>query len=411
MKNFNKIDLNEDGIILFLGTMNAMPMHYAMELRKLNQEVVYFVDVPISDVLSRPENHFKSISYPYPNWIVEFKILSQLLVSLFPSILFKIILNKIPKQYKNKKIKAIFLGGQYISLAALISNSNKIFLSYGADLEFFCNKDCLSMLTKEYYTKSFTKYLPNTMVNLILKRIINNNLNGALNSNYVLFFSKGNSKHGDKVVDELVSNGVQYLERYDDMYIDELSEMYNKKSVWGTNTLKIICATRFHFITSKDSNENKGNDIIIEGLAKYIKNKNQNVEIHFFEKGPDVKNAKKLCDELQISDKVIWHQEKSLHELLELYEEMHICFDQVGTNWIGAIGIYGIIMGIPTIVNAENYKDKLPVIQAKTFDEIYNGLIKLENEHYYKEISQKSKTYAKINLTPFKILKQIFLND
>ena len=114
MTNINKIDLNEDGIIIFLGTMNAMPMHYAMELRKLNQEVVYFVDEKKENTLHRPECHFKnSISYPYPDWIIEFIIPSKLLISIFPQFFKFILLKSLPNKYKNKKIKAIFYSGFY----------------------------------------------------------------------------------------------------------------------------------------------------------------------------------------------------------------------------------------------------------------------------------------------------------
>jgi hypothetical protein len=64
------IDLDAPGVIIFFGTMNAMPMMYAHELRNLGQDVIYFVDVPEKNTLCRPENHFPSISYPYPDWVV-----------------------------------------------------------------------------------------------------------------------------------------------------------------------------------------------------------------------------------------------------------------------------------------------------------------------------------------------------
>ena len=59
-----KIEIDKTHLIVFLGTMNAMPMMYAWELKKLGYRVLYFVDRPQSDTLSRPENHFPEISYP-----------------------------------------------------------------------------------------------------------------------------------------------------------------------------------------------------------------------------------------------------------------------------------------------------------------------------------------------------------
>ena len=71
------------GPIVFLGSMNAMPMMYALELKKKGFEVIYFVDAPVSDKLCRPENHFSDIQYPYPDWIVEVSLKTQMLLPFF----------------------------------------------------------------------------------------------------------------------------------------------------------------------------------------------------------------------------------------------------------------------------------------------------------------------------------------
>ena len=308
MTNINKIDLNEDGIIIFLGTMNAMPMHYAMELRKLNQEVVYFVDEKKENTLHRPECHFKnSISYPYPDWIIEFIIPSKLLISIFPQFFKFILLKSLPNKYKNKKIKAIFYSGFYVSLIKLFKNNINIFLSYGSDLEYFCNVDLIDELAEDFKNKSFTRYLPKRLVYTIISKVVNNQFIGAKKSDYVLFFPRGNSIKGDKVINELIENNVKYIERYDDMYIDDFKS-YEKKSKFGDNELVILCATRFSYtnLTLNDQ-ENKGNDIIIKGIAKYIQSTNRKIVIHFFEKGQDVNEAKKLCKELKIENNIIWH--------------------------------------------------------------------------------------------------------
>jgi len=405
-ENTNKIDLNEDGIIIFFGTMNAMPMHYAMELRKLNQEVVYFVDEKKENTLHRPECHFKnSISYPYPDWIVELIIPSKLLISLFPQFFKFILMKSIPNKYKYKKIKAIFYGGFNVSLIKFFPNNINIFLSYGSDLEYFCNKDLINELSEEFCNKSFTKYLPKRLVYTIVNKIVNNQFEGAKKSDYVLFFPLGNSIKGDKVINELKKYNVQYIERYDDMYIDDF-KCYEKKSKFGDTELIVLCATRFSFsnLTLNDQ-ENKGNDIIIKGLAKYIQNTDKKVIIHFFEKGQDVNEAKKLCKNLGIESNIVWHKTMPMHELFKLYEKSHICFDQLGNNWLGAIGVFAILLGIPLISNVSKYKVPLPVLNATNEEEVYKGLVQLEKKELYEMLSIESKKYAVDNLTPLKVLK------
>lgn len=80
----NKVRLDKNKLVVFLGSMNAMPMMYAIELRKMGYDVLYFVDVSRNDALCRPENHYPEIQFPYPPWIIELRLPSQLLLALFP---------------------------------------------------------------------------------------------------------------------------------------------------------------------------------------------------------------------------------------------------------------------------------------------------------------------------------------
>ena len=62
------------GLCVFLGNMNAMPMMYALELKRVGYEVRYLVDADKRNLLSRPEHQYASINYPYDDWIKEKKI-------------------------------------------------------------------------------------------------------------------------------------------------------------------------------------------------------------------------------------------------------------------------------------------------------------------------------------------------
>ncbi len=100
-----------------------------------------------------------------------------------------------------------------------------------------------------------------------------------------------------------------------------------------------------------------------------------------------------------------------MHELFKLYEQSHICFDQLGNNWLGAVGVFAILLGIPLISNVSKYKVSIPVLNATNEEEVYRGLIQLENRELYERISLESKKYAIENLTPLTILKQLVINN
>ena len=112
---FEKIKLEPGSVVVFLGTMNAMPMMYALELRRMGCDVIYFVDVSSSNTLSRPENHFPSIGYPYPDWVVECVLPSEVFVPIFPKLFAEFYKKKI-REITEKPVACFVLSGLFSSI-------------------------------------------------------------------------------------------------------------------------------------------------------------------------------------------------------------------------------------------------------------------------------------------------------
>lgn len=377
-----KLDLAKPGVVLFLGTMNAMPMMYARELQKAGQAVVYLVDVPASDKLSRPEHQYPDLSYPYPDWICEWQLPSQLLLSLAPALCYRLLLRRLASVLQGRAVKAVFAGGQFIALSRYFpADCVKILLSYGADLEWFCNPAMIDALSAEFSGKSFTRYLPRWLTKALIQRCVHHNYQAACQQHHLLFFPPGFSEKGDRMVKHLQQQGVHYIPRLDVSFLP--LQGFERSYKPRTAVLQILCPVRFHYqhISAEAHGENKGNDKIIAALARFAREYPQ-LEVHFFEKGPDVEAAKALCEQTGLADYVRWHQQMSLPELLGLYQQADICFDQVGQHWMGAVGIYALYFGKPLIVNAANlnYLPQLPLYQAASEDEILQQLRLLSDE-------------------------------
>src|SRR5262249_24680752 len=154
-----------------------------------------------------------------------------------------------------------------------------------------------------------------------------------------------------------------------------------------------------------------GNDKIIHGLAMY-KKLNKYIEIHFVEKGEDVNHAKLLCDQLGLSDVIIWHKEMPFIDLIKIYELADICFDQVGKHWVGAGGIYALYIGKPLIANARNlsFLGESPIMNAETPDEVCKCMVALSDLAFRRTISARSKKFAEEKLGPFAVLERLVLN-
>ncbi len=391
--------------IIFLGGMNAMPMMYAVELRKRGMDVQYLVDADKNDTLSRPEFHFPDINYPYPEWIKEFKVPSLLLVSVLPFLFYKIfsgILNIDAATH-------VFLSGPYISLGPYFKKNNVSVqhLTYGADLDFFCNKSKIKTLQDEFCNKSFTRYLPRFLTNRIIAGSVSNHVKGAECADNLICFPKGFSESGDEVIDYLESVGVRYLPRFD-ISLEILKGIdYSFRS--GRSVITLLCATRFHYFNRVG--ENKGNDLIIKGIALFLEYSKKGARIIFFNKGPDLDRAKKLCVDLGIDRHVEWIDPVPMKKLVDYYLESDICFDQVGDHWISAVGVYALLLGKPTIANSEKLEKIFPnnpICNAKTPEDIAQHLLFLVDEGNRRQVSEKSYAFANKSFSPEQVIDCIF---
>jgi glycosyltransferase involved in cell wall biosynthesis len=402
--------------IVFLGGTNAMPMMYAMELKDAGHEVLYFVEASQTDTLNRPESHYQQISYPYPDWIIEHRISSLMTIPLFP-FFYASRISSIVKKKLNGNADIYFVNGFFVALAPLLkSESYKVFLSHGSDLDVWCNTDFADQLASTFANRSIYRYLPRYLSKLLIKQVVKTLFWGAGKCQRIVSFPKQFSVNGDLVLTKLAAKGCQVYERFDISSKPLLGQARGYKRQQGA--LEIFCGTRFLFSSFSEGNveENKGNDSIIVGLGLFYK-QYKNISVHFVEKGPDVQKAKQLCSEHGIDSVVVWHREMALPELLKLYKSADICFDQVGKHWIGAIGAYALWLGRPLIANVERavkngfWPKDHPVYQASTPNEICEHLLLLTREDVREEISEFSMLFAETYFSPTKLLMQLHLID
>ena len=386
----------------FIGSMNAMPMQYALKFKEDGFDVKYVVESTQDKILMRPETYFKDITYPYPNWIKEIP---------FEKTLFKLFFNK----YFTKKLRnemsdrdVIFFNhyGHHVS-RHFKDKIIKIALFSGADLDVQCNYDQISNSINKK-DNVIVQYLKK----ILLKISIDNYRKGIKSCDILSYFPVGMNGVGDKLIKEIMQ-GKSFIDirRYDanfkDIGVEYVGANKNEKLV-------ICSAVRFLIETTEQNTfEYKGNDLIIKAIAKFYA-VNKNIEVHFVEKGPkeDIAIAKKLCRDLGIDDIVIWHQQMSLDNLLELYKKSDVLFDQVGRHWLGGVGMYATYMGKPLIANArldvfkEMWGEDIPILDASTVDEIYNHLINCQSFDYREEVGKASHLFAKENFDGERVCNQ-----
>lgn len=411
----DKIKLNKSaGPVIFLGSTNAMPMMYAMELKKKGYEVIYVVDRPVGDLLNRPENHFPEIKYPYPKWIVEFKLPSQMLLPLARKAIFSLLKLKLSR-IMTKTPQVYILNSLFTSLASCIQKeSTKIIsLSHGGDLDSWGDIEGAETLADSFSDHSFWKYFPKVFSKKMIKLAVDRQYQGYVKSDVVLYFPIGFNKNGDRVISRLIGQGVSYIPRFDISFEPLMGQNRSYKA--ASKKLVIFSGVRFTFETFTEGNDgyNKGNDEIIRGISLYYK-LNNNIEVHFVEKGLDFKKAKQLCIDYGIEKVVVWHKEMRFTDLLSLYNKADICFDQIGDHWIGAIGAYALYLGKPLIANdkphvdSELWPEQNPIYRARNAEEVVSALKFLSNDNERASASNDSKEFAERYLGPNNVINSVF---
>ncbi|MCH8903686.1 MAG: glycosyltransferase [Bacteroidetes bacterium] len=186
-------------------------------------------------------------------------------------------------------------------------------------------------------------------------------------------------------------NGFEYKDQFDELRAKNDVMIFNhSRQIWKTFKGDIVAG--------------KGNDKLIKGFARYLKEAKKSAVLILFEKGVDVKYSKQLIGELGIDDHVKWMPKMPRKNLLYGLQMADFAVDTMNAGGIGGSGYEAMILGTPlfnSIPWGQDEYDKLllgkpvpPVIEASTEDHIYENLLRNEKEpEFYKEKGLKGKQW------------------
>lgn len=373
----------------FIGNMNAMPMTYALALRAAGWKVEYFVDTPRSDLLSRPEYKFPHLGYPYPGWVIERRVRSPSMAALLPRFVFRDIVKVL------RRADVVFASGLFLPFVRFLPPEQPvIFVSHGSDLEGWSDEQNIEQLAG-VFTPRMGRMLAVWFVRQVVRRMVA----GLRRASAIVTFPPGLSPYADQVLARALAGAkMRRIPRYDISFAD-LPDAPRPEP--PPVLLRIVCGTRHTFRAHSGISEieNKGTDLIIRGLGRYNRSQGKAFEVHFFEKGRDIDEAKRLCREEGIDSFVVWHSELPFHEYVELHKSCHIAIDQLGSHWIGT-GMYAMYMGMPLIANSRRdvlegfWGEQSPICHAESADDVAAWLHTLEDPPTREKIGEASRCFA-----------------
>lgn len=386
--------------IAFIGSANALGMMYALELRAAGHKVTYFVTTPVHDTLSRPEFHYPQISYPYEGWVVEYFVKNPLRACLLPNLFIKKLLEEL------RTFDCVILSGMFLMLATHLPEVRCMFLSHGSDLDVWCDK---RNIRRHLLSDGVVRPAKAVASALGIKKM----RESFKSCSHLITFPVGLSPERDRVARELTQGwGGKVIYRFDVSFAPLVSQ--SRTLPLNEGKLVLLCAVRCSFQQREGASPSdmKGVDQILRGVEAYLLEDRMPVELHMVEKGLDVEWAKSFIASGMLKSSVVWHKEMPFTQLLRLYAKSHVCFDQVSTSWLGAIGCYALYLGRPLIANSrsEVLNDlwaNCPVLDAFTAEDVKRRLIEMESPTLRADVSLRSAAFAEEFLGPSRIVRRL----
>lgn len=144
----------------------------------------------------------------------------------------------------------------------------------------------------------------------------------------------------------------------------------------------------------------KGNDIFIEGFAKFVKEVNPKAKSIFIEWGQKVEESKELIKELRIEDNIIWIKPMHNYAMIRVILSSDVVADQFYLGSFGGITPKAMMYGKPAMLYLNEslhnwcFDELPPVLNTATSDDVFAELTKLyTDKNFVKKISFDSKEW------------------
>ncbi len=158
----------------------------------------------------------------------------------------------------------------------------------------------------------------------------------------------------------------------------------------------------------------KGNDILIRGFNKFLKN-NPKALLITVNIGRDSQKSKELVKSLGIENNVYFLERLNSSELLNYYNLADVVADQFILNGIGGIGMETFCCAKPLLTSCSPdcylnmHPEPPPAVNAKTVDEICDQLELLKDPNIRKKYSMRGRNWLEKYQSPDTIHKQLVI--
>lgn len=182
----------------------------------------------------------------------------------------------------------------------------------------------------------------------------------------------------------------------------------------GLEEFLIVHPSRQHWDKNyRDPSLEKGNDIFIEGLAKFIRSSHKAIKCIMVDWGAKLAKSKNLIEDLGIAENIIWIAPVSHNDLVDLMAIADCVADQFFLGTFGAIPPKCFKLGTPVLMylNPEHhswcFNELPPLLNASTSEKVCQELTKLSlyDQNILKEFKEQSRLWFENNYSNETIVK------
>lgn len=388
----------------FLGNTNNYPFMVARALRRRGHEVLFLVDS--DDPLHRPEYRYDDIPYPYPDWIVDVSaqmigkgvqssarqrldFAASLILTTYPTARHRRIVRLL------RTCDAVVLNAYGIAFQQEVGLPAFVML-VGYDLE--------SLADYRAIDAQFASWRPlhrvpwRLLVRHLVARIVPRQRAGILGAEGFSFFAAGLVPPGDALLAEI---GIDPRRREFIMMTEP--DRIPMTAPPNGDPLRVFCGTRFNWKSRSGGMNNldyKGSDIMIRGLAQYVRETGSPLNVRFVAKGADVEASKQLAEEVGLSPHITWLAQMSQMGIAQEIEAADVVVEHLGSTFIGMMGLDSMAAGRPVIAEARPeifeplFGEASPICQANTPEGVAAQMRRLADPAERAHVGTRSRAYV-----------------
>jgi glycosyltransferase involved in cell wall biosynthesis len=156
---------------------------------------------------------------------------------------------------------------------------------------------------------------------------------------------------------------------------------------------------RQHWETERNPNWEKGNDIFIEGFARFVKTTRPRAAAVLIEWGSRLDASKALIERLGIADRVAWVAPQNAAGMAEYIKASDVLADQFFLGAWGSTMPRARFFGTPAMLYVNEsihrwcFPEMPPVVNARSSEEVYAGLCRLLDDNYRDDLTARARVW------------------